>query len=62
MEQWNSLGQWLAMGGYAPYVWPSIGLALAALVLNVLAARRRLDAALHQARRRLAMDANGEQS
>ena len=62
MEQWNSLGQWLAMGGYAPYVWPSIGLALAALVLNVLAARRRLDAALQQARRRLAIDANGEQS
>jgi heme exporter protein D len=37
-----SIREFLAMGGYAAYVWPSYGLALAVLVGNVwLAARRR---------------------
>jgi len=61
MEQWNSLGQWLAMGGYAAYVWPSIGLALGALVVNLFAARRRHEEAVRRALRRLAVEVNGEQ-
>jgi heme exporter protein D len=60
MEQWTSFGQWLAMGGYAAYVWPSIGLALGALVLNMVAARRRHAEAIRRALRRLAIDFNGE--
>ncbi len=29
--QWNSVGEFLAMGGYALYVWPAFGLAAAVL-------------------------------
>ena len=61
MEQWSSLGQWLAMGGYAPYVWSSIGIAVGALVLNLVTARRRHAEALRRTRRRLVMDDHGEQ-
>lgn len=60
MNQWASFGAWLAMGGYAPYVWPSIGLAVGTLVVNMVMARRRHAAALQRALRRLAMDGTGE--
>ncbi len=36
-----SFAEFLHMGGYAPYVWGSYGLALLVLVGNVLAARHR---------------------
>lgn len=45
-----------AMGGYARYVWPSIGLALVLLVWNLWAAQRHLAAARTRARRALAMN------
>ncbi len=32
----------LAMGGYAKYVWPSFGITAIVLLLNLLAARRQL--------------------
>ncbi len=32
----------LAMGGYAEYVWPAYGLTLMVIVINMIAARRRL--------------------
>ncbi len=60
MNQWASLGEWLAMGGYAAYVWPSIGLAIGTLVVNMMMARRRHAAALQRALRRLAIDGYGE--
>ena len=44
------------MSGYAAYVWPSFGLAAAALLLNIWWARRALRQALAEARRRIAMD------
>lgn len=44
------------MSGYAAYVWPSFVLALAALTLNIYWARRALQQALREARRRIAMD------
>ena len=34
------MSSFLHMGGYAAYVWPSIGLALAVLAWNALAAHR----------------------
>jgi heme exporter protein D len=37
-----------AMGGYALYVWTSYGLALVALVLNLLVPLRRRDAVRRQ--------------
>jgi heme exporter protein CcmD len=44
--------QWLYMGGYWPYVWPSYLLALFAVVLNAVLARRAFRAAREEARRR----------
>jgi len=49
----------LDMGGYAPFVWPSYGLVIAAIVLNIVWARRALQQARRNARRRLAMKADG---
>ena len=48
-----SLSGFLAMGGYAVYVWPSFGLTLIVLIHNVRAARRYHAAAREQAMRRL---------
>jgi len=36
-----TLEDFLRMGGYAAYVWPSYGLALLVLAANLVAARRR---------------------
>jgi heme exporter protein CcmD len=43
------------MGGYAPYLWPSYGVTLAVVVLNVVWARRALAHARAEAWRRLGM-------
>ena len=43
---------WLYMGGYWPFVWPSYALALFAIVLNIVLARRDVRAAEQEARRR----------
>ncbi|MEL7023831.1 MAG: heme exporter protein CcmD [Pseudomonadota bacterium] len=42
--------EWLSMGGYALYVWTSFGLTLAALVGNLVFAKRRHDRILAQLR------------
>jgi heme exporter protein CcmD len=47
--------QWLSMGGYWPFVWPSYLLTLVVVILNVQFARRSLRDALSDARRRLQM-------
>jgi heme exporter protein D len=40
--QWHSAGEFLAMGGYAFYVWGSLGACLAAMLVEPwLIARRR---------------------
>jgi heme exporter protein CcmD len=52
--------EWLRMGGYAAYVWPSICLALAVLGWNVWSARRAFDAARLRARRALEAAAKEE--
>lgn len=46
---------WLAMGGYAQYVWPSYALTLAIIALNIWWARRSLARARAEARRRIVM-------
>ncbi|HLY53064.1 MAG TPA: heme exporter protein CcmD [Steroidobacteraceae bacterium] len=51
--------QFFAMGGYALYVWPSYLITLAAVVLNVIWARRSLARARASARRRLAAGGSG---
>jgi len=44
--------QFLRMGGYALYVWPSYALTLLVVLLNIFWARRSLRAAQTEARRR----------
>jgi heme exporter protein CcmD len=43
------------MNGYWPFVWPAYAVALGALMLNAWQARRLLDRAREEARRKLAM-------
>jgi heme exporter protein D len=53
MIQFQSMAQFLAMGKYAAYVWPSFGLTLLVIVLNIVWAQRLLRQAQIEARRRL---------
>lgn len=45
LMQWNSLTEFLAMGGYGIYVWPSFGVTAICMVWEVLVLRRRHAAA-----------------
>jgi heme exporter protein CcmD len=47
------MSEFLYMGGYAAFVWPSYALTLVIVALNVIWARRSLDQARAHARRRL---------
>jgi heme exporter protein D len=38
---WNSLAEFLAMGGYAPYVWGSFGLTAFLIAAEIVSLRRR---------------------
>ena len=38
---WNSPGEFLAMGGYALYVWSSFGVCMAVLLIEPLSIRAR---------------------
>ena len=49
------MSEFLHMGGYARFVWPSYALTLTIVVLNSLWARRSLARASTEARRRLTM-------
>ncbi|OHC66753.1 MAG: heme exporter protein CcmD [Rhodocyclales bacterium RIFCSPLOWO2_02_FULL_63_24] len=40
--QWNSVGEFFAMGGYAFYVWGSFGACAVLMVAEPLLAKRRL--------------------
>jgi len=55
---WNSVGDFLAMGGYGLYVWGSFGACALALVLEPLLVGRRHDDVLRSLRRQLAADLN----
>ena len=48
------MSEFLAMGGYAGYVWSSFALTLIILIINVSSARRRHAAARASIARRLA--------
>jgi len=50
--QWNSLADFLHMGGYGLYVWGSFGVCAAALVVEQLLLKRRQDAIVRSLRRR----------
>jgi heme exporter protein CcmD len=53
------MSEFLSMGGYARFVWPSYVLTLAVVLLNVYWARRALRRARDEARRRLAIQEEG---
>jgi heme exporter protein D len=40
--KWNSINDFIHMGGYGLYVWGSYGVTLAVMVVEALLARRRL--------------------
>ncbi|MBX3693753.1 MAG: heme exporter protein CcmD [Steroidobacteraceae bacterium] len=46
------MSRFLAMGGYAGSVWPSMALTFGIIAWNIIAARRSLRSALAEARRR----------
>lgn len=48
-----SLSQFLSMGGYAVFVWPSYAITLVVIIINVFAARASHRRALEEARRRI---------
>ncbi len=50
--------EFLAMGGYAKFVWPSYGITFAAIFINIWMARRLLRNAQDDAKRRIAVNAN----
>src|SRR2546430_7692007 len=47
------MSQFFEMGGYAAFVWPAYAVTLAAIVLNIVWARRALARSREEARRRL---------
>ena len=49
-----NLTEWLKLGGYGLYVWPSFALAALTIALNVFWARQSVAEAYTAARRRLA--------
>jgi heme exporter protein CcmD len=53
------MSQFFEMGGYAAFVWPAYAVTLAAIVLNIVWARRSLARSREEARRRLAMRGEG---
>jgi heme exporter protein D len=50
---WESFSAFLAMGGYAPYVWGSFGLSVAAFGVEFALVRQRRAAIVGNLRRRL---------
>lgn len=53
---WNSAGDFFAMGGYGLYVWGSFGACALALALEPLLVARRHDNVLRSLRRQLAAE------
>jgi heme exporter protein CcmD len=51
----NALTHFLAMGGYARFLWPCYGITFAVVFLNIYWARRLLVRARSEAKRRLAV-------
>ena len=48
---WNSLGDFLAMGGYALYVWGSYGMTVLVVAVELAALRARRARAMDELRR-----------
>ena len=57
---WNSLSEFLAMGGYAFHVWASFAVTAALVVIEPLLLRSRRRAALDEISREIAARNQGE--
>lgn len=53
------MSEFLAMGGYAAFLWPAYAVTLLAVLVNIIIARRAHAAAKAEARRRLAIEDQG---
>ena len=53
---WNSVGEFFAMGGYGFYVWGSFGACALVLILEPLLVRKRHADALRNLRRQVTAD------
>lgn len=53
------MSEFFEMGGYAAFVWPAYAVTLAAIVLNIVWARRALARSREEARRRLSLRGEG---
>jgi heme exporter protein CcmD len=53
------MSEFFAMDGYAIFLWPAYLVTLIAILANVVLARRAHDEAKHEARRRLAVEDEG---
>jgi heme exporter protein D len=61
--QWNSVGEFFAMGGYGLYVWGSFGVCAAAMVIEpILVGKRNRDILASLKRERLADEIESQQS
>lgn len=56
--RWSSAAEFFAMGGYGLYVWGSVGVTVAALVLELFVLSRRRKSALSQIKRESIMKRN----
>ena len=54
--QWNSVGEFFAMGGYAFYVWGSFGVTAVALAIEPLLLRKRQREVVDSLRRERSAD------
>lgn len=54
--------EFLAMGGYAAFLWPAYAVTFLALAWNIASARRALSTAIADARRRASVGDEGEPS
>lgn len=58
--KWDSLGEFLAMGGYAFYVWGSFGACAALMIVEPILVRLRRKNALKELKRELAARQDNE--
>jgi heme exporter protein D len=56
--QWNSLSEFLDMGGYALYVWPSFGLTALLVVVELLLVRSQRREVLRSLRQQFEAESN----
>lgn len=56
---WNSAAEFFAMGGYAQYVWGSVGVSAIALAVELFLLRQRRQGALLRSKHELTLERKG---